>query len=293
MYEESGHELRLSGRSYRCDKDCNRKCNVAGEKQLNKETFERKVSRLGEKFQITPDEGILLFNKIMRENLCDIILGTAEEVERKHEQVFLTRRTLLQDAEAGKIEASDVEYIDESLVQAEKAEYPLMLMGIALSFLKACANPEQEAAFGQNLSYLAKHICLSNEGKIVGIELEKWGWYLINYVDRNLKYRAPSYLAKLKEGKVNIVNKHDEILDLSFQEAAMSFGGGNSKEALGQDMTLMYESLKLMREVMGNAFSNDPRATPAIYEALLTNPAFMVVMKAVASLGLKPVGSAE
>ncbi len=44
---------------------------------------------------------------------------------------------------------------------------------------------------------------------------------------------------------------------------------------------------------MGNAFSNDPRATPAIYEALLTNPAFIVFMKAVASLGLKPVGIEE
>ena len=68
IFEKSGHPLRLSNRSYRCDLNIRRQCKETKEKQINKQLLERNFSRYAENFSLDKDTGDKVFKRIMGEN---------------------------------------------------------------------------------------------------------------------------------------------------------------------------------------------------------------------------------
>ncbi len=288
VFEVSGHKLLISDKHYRCALNWKGKCSANGEKQIKKETLDRAFSRYAQKFAIEESVGKRFLNRLMRDNLCDILFGTEEESELEQSVIDTTRAAMIQDvAEKKKVKPSDIKAIEDAFVKQEQAEYPLMLLGVALNLISAFINPHKEAFIGQNLAYVSKKIYLSNDGKIQKIELEKWGWYVLNLIDK----QSPSYLRNLREKKIIITNKPDELTGLTFPEAAMNFGIGNSGKAMGQDATMIYGLFKVMRDSLGNTLEGDPekmmQGNALMYNYFVNDPSFALLVKMVGAAGLE------
>ena len=172
----------------------------------------------------------------------------------EQEAINVARTKMLQKLQAGKkIKPADIKAADDALVRQQQAEYPIMLLGFALNVISAFMNPDKEKLIGHNLALMTKHVYLSNDGKILKIELEKWGWYLLTYINK----RSPGYLNNIRKKRVVITNKSDELTDKSFSEAALSFGVGNTGEAMGQEGNALYELLKVSRMSLGSLVGGD------------------------------------
>lgn len=288
VFKESGHTLLISDRHYRCLLSCKGKCNANGEKQINKETLDRAFSRLAQKFQINQETGKKFMNRLMRDNLCDMLFGAEDDSDAEQEIIDATRAVMLQDITKNKkVKTSDIKAIDDAFVKQQQAEYPLMLLGVTLNLISAFINPHKQAFIGQNLAYVTKRVYLSNDGKIQEIELEKWGWYVLNLIDK----QSPNYLNRIREKKIRITNKPDELTGLSFSEAALSFGIGNAGKAMGQDATMVYGLFKVMRDALANTLDGDPdkinQGNALMYDYFANNPSFALLAKMVGAAGLE------
>ena len=287
VFERSGHALVISDRYYRCIPSCKGKCNANGEKQIRKETLDRAFTRLAQKFALDEKTGKRILNQLMRDNLCDLLFGTMDNSDAEQEIIDSTRAVMLQEVVTkDKVHSSDIKDMDDALVKQQQAEYPIMLLGTTANLIAAFMNPHKEAMIGFNLALLCKRIYLNNKGKILKIELEKWGWYTLNFIEK----QSPGYLKKLAEKKIIITNKPDEITNLSFSEAALSFGVGTAGEAMGQDATMLYGVFRIMRGSLGTLVDGDPdkmnKANALMYDYFQKNPSFALLTKMVASAGL-------
>lgn len=288
VFERSGHALVISDKYYRCIPSCKGRCNANGEKQIRKENLDRAFTRLAQKFAIDERTGKKILKQLMRDNLYELLFDTVEDSDFEQEIIDSTRAVMLQEViTKDKVQSSDIKDMDDALVKQQQADYPIMLLGITANLIAAFMNPHKEAMIGFNLASVCKQIYLSNGGKILKIELEKWGWYTLNLIEK----QSPGYLKKLAEKKVVIINKPDEITGLSFSEAAMNFGAGTSKEAMGQDATMLYGVFKIMRMSLGSLVDGDPdkmnKANALMYDYIQNNPSFALLAKMVASSGLE------
>lgn len=289
VFADSKHVLGISDRHYRCLRSSHRKCNVSGERQIMTETLERSFGRYAARFKIDKKSGQHMADTIMKKHLWELIIGTEEESERQEELMTATTEVMLQDGIANKkIEKSDVEDFENYFIRSSEADYPLLLCGFILNFIKMASHPEKEAALGRNLAILTKKVYLSKEGRILEIELEPWGWYTVNFIDR---YK-PNYLQALKKNGVHILNEPNEYLKMPIHEAALKYGIGYTQEAMGQDMNTMHGLFKFVKDIFSMTLKLEPEqmavALPQMFNRIQNDPAIRIAVLGLGAMGIKP-----
>ena len=287
IFLDSGHKLTESDGYYRCTLDTNHKCNV-GEDQAKKINLERNFANLSMKFAITGDDTDRVRNTFMREVLCDMIIDVTEKDNRNDEVIDATHDAALADLIAGKpLSKSDIKDFKDEFQKQQANEFPLVLVGYIGEALSAFYNAESNK--GRFLSFLAKHIYLVNNGKIVQLEMERWGWYILNYIDRYI----PNYLETLKRNGVKIINdERDGLIPLHLKEAAHFFDDGKQSEALSNyQPAIMVEILTFLKSSISVLTMKDPNAvqiaTLAMFKGMTTNPAFQALKPLMPMLNVK------
>ena len=253
IFKESGHKLRISDRHYRCDLNCQGKCKL-GEHQFKIENLQRNFLTLLEKFEITVNDLDGVLDRLMRDNLVDILLGPEKETRGKEQIMEDTLAVVAQDLQNGeKMKKSDIKDFMDSYTQARQIDYSIILAGMAFDVLRA-DNPkaQERLARAKTFSRIVKHVYLSNEGEILEIEFEPWGWYLIRLINRNVF----GYIDSIRK-KIDIVNDSDELEGKKLSEAAMYFAKTKPDEALGQNVSASKDWIILISGMIKSMTKND------------------------------------
>ncbi len=239
IFRESGHSLTLSDRHYRCILKCKKKCNES-ESQTNAKDFERTFSRLAKKFVIDEKEFNKLYRQMLREYL-PVMLIEAEDVAIEQEELLeATLDVMRQEAEEEKkLEKSDIEDFKNSDVKVSNARYSLVLLAYLVATISIFSKIKSEKHIGKTLELITKHVYLSNDGKIIEIELEKWGWYILYFIDR----KHAGYILNLRENGVKIKNEKEPYCDFDPLRAIAYFQEQGIEIAISDYSTLYFYGL--------------------------------------------------
>ena len=226
---------------------------------------------------------------LMKKYLIDLL--TDPDIDGKQEVLDTTIRAMDEDLKniksvkaedeyfktgnykgGGTISKEDIKTFEEAFVAKQVEILPQHLFAILLSYLKTLSDPAYAKYLGQGLALISKKIYISNDGKILKIEFERWGWYILNYFDR----RFPNYLNSLKEKDVIITNGYDAITELEIREAINEFRGSNFYEALNWlDVGSLSDLFGILRGVI-KAMKGSPEdiqmATLQVLDFMNTNP---------------------
>jgi len=287
VFENSGHLLTVSDRHYRCTLDCNHKCEVAEESQINTEYLRRKFARFSLKFAISEADAIRVSKKLLKMFFHKAV-DEALEDNPQDEILETTLVASAQDIEKeGKIKKSDIKTMDEAILQKQKNSASYLLFGGIIEALMDFTHTKKNQ--GQFLALITKKIYLSDNGKIVKLEMENLGWYILNYIDANI----PNYLYELRKSGVVIINKDQEIISKDIFEASEYFKNQPTEILLSSfhSSTLM-DIVKLFKESLGLlSFTDDEQARSvqiwAVYNAMTNLPAFQLMLPVTGILKIK------
>ena len=267
VYAKSGHELEMSDRYYRCSKHCK---TTSGEKQIKKENLEKNFTYFAQKFCIDPEKGVSIGNELLKKHLVELLVGTGFG-DGKQEILDHTINVMDQSIKkidsvkaeddyikmgkfkgGGKIKKEDAKDFENIFVAKHEEMRPIHLFAVLLSYMKTFSDERYAKHLGRGIALVTKKIYLSNTGKVEKIELERWGWYVMNYINRHI----PDYLTNLKKSGVIITNGYDEILNMNIVEAIEYFKGSNFMEAMnwfdtGNLHTLFDIPQKVMKSMEG------------------------------------------
>lgn len=264
VFLNSGHPLCLSNNHYRCQLDCNHKCEEKKEGQFKKEYFERNFSRFAKNFQIQKYEVEILRKKFMRKYFMDVLLGVEETNQGKEEIVEANISNMKENLEKGKsVKRIANETLDE-LVEINRDEYPLILFSYLIGLMATLSKPEEEKWLGQALALITKRVEISDGGTIEQIEFERWGWYVLNLINKN----SINYLWKIKNEKgVKILNDtKDELIEKGILEAIDYFKESDFEDALHNHMPdTQYQYYAVVKNLMKGMYEGD---TEALQKAL-------------------------
>lgn len=239
VFKNSGHALTLSDRNYRCVSSCKGECDKK-EPQINQRTLERSFADMAKNFEIEEASFGKLYRKMLVDYLPVLIVEAEEKAEAQDEILKATLAVMKQEVEAGKkIKKSDEKDFKEAFSEEKNASYILVLFAYLVAVVSIFSKKEHEKDFGKTLALITKHVYLSDKGKIEGIELEKWGWYIINFIDKNY----PDYLLKLRQNSVNILNVKEDFCDFKPLEAVHYFESQNIEIAISEYKTFYYYNL--------------------------------------------------
>jgi hypothetical protein len=110
----------------------------------------------------------------------------------------------------------------------------------------------------------------------------------MNFINRYI----PAYLSDLKKKGVKILNTKNEFLTMPMHEAALKYGIGYTKEAMGQDMNEMHGLFVFVKDMLAITFKLDSDqmtlAIPYIFDRLQNDPAIRIAMQGMSLMGIKP-----
>lgn len=280
VFKTSGHLLRKSDRHYRCDLSCRGKCKE-NEPQLNKENFERNFSRFAKKFSIEKKTAERLWKKMISKYLIQIIEQTEEKVKVPENSLHATLAVMnLELTKKGKLKKSDIKDFESSFIASQGADSSLTLFAYAAGFIKALSYDESERQAGTSLALLARKIYLSNTGKIVGIELEKWGWYILNYINRE----ESQYLFQLRKNGVEIYNEDNAVNKMEFAKALEYFEETKLLEAMSTNVDQEFLMIMtVLKKTITNLTEGDLKTNQTelrvFFEMLASNPKVQTAFK--------------
>jgi hypothetical protein len=275
----SGHNLIKDGKYYRCAKNSNHVC-TSHTRRIKAESLERQFSRLGKTLYAKDLEPDKLMEKLMRENLCDMIFGVEEGSEGKDELADATISVMHQEVSAGKkIKKSDEKDFVENYINSLRADHPVMLFGYAFGMIRSFACDVSEAESGRSLAHFSKKIYITDKNEIHSIELERWAWYVFNVV---IERNWPGFLASKN---INVTNGPDELHKLNLTEAALQFGTEDFPEAIGENFLMPIVMMSKMKESVNFSLDNDMntmnKALPELLNQYQNNPVLRVLFGAV------------
>jgi hypothetical protein len=290
IFQNSKHTLCLSNGYYRCQLDCNHKCKEKNEGQFKKESFEKSFSRLANKFKLEKNEMEMIRKKMMRKYFMDVLIGVEEENEGKEEIVKANIAVMIEDFKKGKSIKKDANDTLDQLVKINKDEYPLILFSYINGIIATFSKPEEERWLGKALSSIAKHIYISDKGIIEKIELERWGWYILNLIDENIS----NYLWNLKDKGVIITNDlNDELVGKGIIEAIEYFKVKDFEEALNNySANVLYKYFSIIKSLMNGIYKGDSvllqKAMLEMMIKMTNDPIFQIAQEAL-PMGAKRV----
>ena len=254
VFNESGHALRISDRHYRCDLNCRGKCKLP-ERQIKTQNLEKNFLTLLNKFEIDADTTDKVLDRLVRDNLVDIILGPEKE-SRVYEGIMDTTLSVAaQDLQKkGKVKRQDLKDFEDAFLQKRQTDYSMLLAGITFDVLRAInPNAQEKSNRGKTFARIVKHLFISNDGKILKIEFEPWGWYIIRLIDK----KVLGYLDGIRKKHVHIINESKELDGKKLSEADFYFAAVKPNEALGQNINASKEWITLISDMMKSLLKND------------------------------------
>lgn len=299
IFADSGHELELSDKHYRCKEHCR---SFFGERQIKKDNLEKNFNYYVQKFRLETKTGEKVADELLRKYLIDLL--TEPDIEGKQEVLDTTIRAMDEDLKniksvraedeyyetgefksGGKIAKEDIKTFEDTFVAKQTEILPQHLFAVLLSYLKTLSDPAYAKYLGQGLALISKKIYISNEGKILKIEFERWGWYIMNYIDKQF----PNYLNDLKAKEITIVNGHDEITELGIREAINEFRGSNFLEAMNwldvSSLSKLFEILRGVIKAMKGKPEDIQLATLQVLDFMNTNPLAQFASQMLPALG--------
>jgi hypothetical protein len=278
VFDKSKHILRLSNNYYRCDLNCRGKCNEK-EGQFKKENFEKTFSRFANKFKINIVGGEDIVRRLLKDTLIRMI---NEEDDYSNEDIMQTTVDVIKQEfkKKGKIKKSDLKDFEKALVRSNSIDSSVMLMAYISGVIRSLSLKDNSIGIGRDLALITKKVYISNRGEIMSIEFERWGWYILNYIDRI----SLNYLNNLKQQEVNILNQKDETSDLDITEAVDYFKEGDFENALNNNSTSYFYSIfsilqKMMKTVLGGDTEKIKLQTINLMQEFATNPALQLAFK--------------
>ena len=247
-FASSGHDLVLSGRNYRCSLSCRGSCKEK-EPQPNKEKIERNFSRYALKFRFEGGKKFEEFTLGLIRNVLHGMIDSkdwGEDIQLGEE--IDERLDMMKDElkSTGNILEEDINKIENNYAKLSAVNPQLLLIAVMIGVLKSFSEIENEMDMGRELAILCKRIYITDTGKIKEILLERWGWYILNYIDKNIS----SYIAGLEKKGIKITNKKDdEILSLDLKDAVKYFDKNNFDDALHSYGTNFFYNLFSMSKI--------------------------------------------
>jgi hypothetical protein len=150
-----------------------------------------------------------------------------------------------------------------------------------LSVFKSISESENETYLARDISNISKKIYLSDTGKIQSILFERWGWYVLNYINRNF----PEYFGILEKNGVKILNKKDDpILSLELKEAVSHFSEDNFEKALhSQSVEVFYNLFSMMKKIIDPIMrrESNEKQKEAVIKGIeyMSTPQFQAMMR--------------
>jgi hypothetical protein len=283
----SGHNLIKDGKYYRCGRDTNQICQFE-DRRVGAEALEKKFSRLAKTLHgqyLDPDE---LIEKLMRENLCDLIFGSEKKSKGSTELVEATAQAVAQEvASGGKVKKKDEKDFLKSKVDELKADHSILLFGYAISMMRFFAVKDiSDTEAGRTFAHYAKKIYVTDKGTIHSVELERWAWYCFNVV---IEKNWPGILTKNKNLK--ITNGPDKLQEKNLVEAALEFGTDDFPEAMGEQFVGPMIMMKLMKDSMNVSLKGDMtkmnESTSELINQFTHNPLVGILFGITTLTGLK------
>jgi hypothetical protein len=153
----------------------------------------------------------------------------------------------------GKIKKADVKDFEVTYLKQKQIDYSMILAGMTFDILRSITtNADIVSNRSKTFARIIKKIYLSDEGEILQLEFQPWGWYLMHLFDKN----EPNYLASVKKN-VKIVNTSNEAGGKKLSEAALYFATTGPDEALGQDVSVTKEWIKLLSDMFKSLLKHD------------------------------------
>lgn len=282
-FSSSGHYLRESDKHYRCDLSCRKLCDK-NEPQIKKVDMERNFSRYAQKFVLPKSEKTFQFaDGLMKQLFHGIIDGEDwGEMMYRDEYLDLTFDAMKADIkQEGTFPKSDIDEIERTFTKNIAINNRTLLISTLLCFFKSISEPENEAHLGRDLANICKKIYLSDTGKIQSILLERWGWYILNYINK----KFPEYFAILEANGVKILNTNDPILFLELKEAVAQFEEtDNFNHALNSQSTKVFYSLfsmikNIIDPIIGGKSNEEQMKAIVKSMELMVSPKFEALMK--------------
>ena len=191
VFEKSGHILTKSGKYYICSLKCKKACNNASEQLMPTDDLERNFSYQAKKFAIPEVDARRLSEKLIAMN-GQVFTWILQKASGSHEVLESTLNCLKQDlCKKGSIKPQDKKIFQKAYSEYLKAIYPVSLFGLLFGAVNALAMPDKEREMGLTLSTLTKKTYLSDLGKILKIELEEFGVYILEYLKKEIPGYAP------------------------------------------------------------------------------------------------------
>jgi hypothetical protein len=246
----SGHYLRESDRHYRCDLSCRGGCDKK-EPQIKKEDMERNFSRYAQKFVLPTSEKTFKFaDDLMKKLFYGIVDGEDwEDVAQKEEYIYKVIDAMKADVkESQPISESDINEIQNPFININSIDNRTLLNVTLLSVFKSISEPEGQNYLARDIANICQKIYISDTGRIQSVLFEKWGWYILNHVNKSF----PEYFGILEKNNVKILNKKDDpMLKLDLKEAVMQFDKNNFKEALhSEPVSIFYTLFSVIKSVI-------------------------------------------
>jgi hypothetical protein len=279
VFYGSGHSLIKDGKNYRCGRDSNQLCEFE-DRRVKAESIERKFSRLGKSLHTKNLDPDVLIEKLMRENLCDLIFGAEDRINGKNQVADATLSVMQQEVIVGKkVKKKDEKDFTDNYINSLRDDHSVMLFGYAIGMIKVFTCDISEAEAGRSLAHFSKKIYVTDKNEIHSIELERWAWYVLNAV---MERSSPGFLAS--KSKLKFTNKPDELHNLNIARASLKFGSEDFPEAIGENFLMPIVMMSKMKESMSFSLKGDinkmSQNLPELLNQFQNNPVLRILLGA-------------
>jgi hypothetical protein len=284
-FQESGHKLTLSDRNYRCALDCNGKCGL-GEKQINAKKLERNFYNFTKKFTMDEVATKHVRRQYFKEAMSEIFEKVLTEDERQDEMIDVTFEAVIADIKKKrKIQKSDEQDIKRAMIEQQKNLLSITILGFIGESIRAVSRPEFDK--GRFLASMMKHIHLSKSGAIIEIEMTKFGWYVLNYFDKN----NVGYMGELRSRGIKFRNTSDRVMRLPIVEAIDYFKNNPKDVICGLHENELSKMFAFLRGVLKLLMEDDPKKVQvgmlSALDVIKNNDLFQAMTPAMSILKIK------
>ncbi len=277
-YKDSGHTLVKNGEYYRCSLKANGFCREESEQLISVKNFNERFERLIDRFTLPEGEGLKMFNKLMATFLeYGLKIGTqnsyCEEMFQSH------GNSMIDDIGHGKrILKSDIISFRKFYMDWLKQVYGESLLTLMLDVVFVLSKTDEEVGAMESFiktslkitkkrerrsfAMQLKKIYISDDGNIENVEFEGWGWYVIQYLKRNVHWYLndfPSSFIKntIQFGSATFFEALDEFKENGFRDA-YSYGAYGSA----------YAEKKMENKIFGGFEKLEPKEQIAYLKSL-------------------------
>ena len=242
------------------------------EPQIKRDTLDKAFSRLTEGLEIDDATMKTIYKDVMKSYFVDVLFENFDEKDAQQEIIDASIAAMKADIEAGNsMVREDIPDVESAFIRIQELDYPSLLFAYLMGTIAAFSINRRPTERARNLALITKSVEISKDKQIVSIELERWGLYVLHFIQ---EYK-PNYLKKLG---IKVLNTDDELLKLPLKEAMLYFNAGNFLEALhNHNASEIYPLFGMMKGLVTSLIDGDPKKMQVALVDMMTqltqNPA--------------------